>query len=415
MWMAQNILVCHGSSFHVSGLGAFFFFFFFFFFFGALCADELRLLMGTGARLDAFARGQIWGMRKAGAERKTIRKETKKKDGTRPTLRSVDAVLAKKKADPKWRGEDSSAGGRPRALTTAQSKELVDLVFAERGQAKVTVRYCRKRLPFLREVSRKTVERELHSAGLAWLRRRRKTSVPKDWRKKRLTYCRWLKKLDSSECHRFAYTDGTTFYLARGPADVPEKRRAALGQFVWRMVPSAGRRGYHRTCLEPPWFNSASSPVRLGERLALANGKDGLWDDNIGPSLYAKSQGLPVKIWGFFCDGMLRYWVLPKDGRKTTNMNGERYVQLVQTRFAKWRRECLPRTGRVILVQDYERCLWQPDSVKALKAAGCDPLTRHTKYSPDLNAIETLCFLRGPPGSLRRKRRSPHDCHDLSC
>ncbi len=85
---------------------------------------------------------------------------------------------------------------------------------------------------------------------------------------------------------------------------------------------------------------------------------------------------------------MLRYWVLPKDGRKTTNMNGKRYVNLVRTRFAKWRKDCLPGVGRVTLVQDYEKCPWQRESVNALKASGCDPLTRHTKYSPDLNAIE---------------------------
>jgi len=41
--------------------------------------------------------------------------------------------------------------------------------------------------------------------------------------------------------------------------EAEEKRRQALGPFVWRM----------------------------------ANGKDGLFTDNIGPSLYAASQGHP--------------------------------------------------------------------------------------------------------------------------
>ena len=40
------------------------------------------------------------------------------------------------------------------------------------------------------------------------------------------------------------------------------------------------------------------------------------------------------------------------------------------------------------LVQDYEKYLWKPPSLAALKDAGCDVLTKHTKYSPDLNAIE---------------------------
>ena len=40
------------------------------------------------------------------------------------------------------------------------------------------------------------------------------------------------------------------------------------------------------------------------------------------------------------------------------------------------------------MVHDYERCLLRPESVKALKDAGCVPLKQHTKYSPDLNPIE---------------------------
>ena len=230
---------------------------------------RLGAVVGKHARLDAFARGQIWGMREAGVGRAEIRKKAKKTDGTRPTLRTVDAVLAKKASDPAWRGEDSSAGGRPRALTAAQSKDFLDLVFAERGKAKVTVSYCRQRLPFLWGVCRKTVQRELHHAGLEWLRRRRKTSVPKDWRKKRVSYCRWLLKLNASDARRFAYTDGTTFYLARGPADVADKRRAALGQFVWRMVISAGHRGRGNTAARdllglsfssPPWSYQQTLP-----------------------------------------------------------------------------------------------------------------------------------------------------------
>jgi len=307
------------------------------------------------ARLDAFARGQICALRNEGLERHEICDRVLKKDLTHPSLRAVDAVLEKKRSSPGWRGEDSRAGGRPPALSTTQTKELLDLVVAERGRAKVTVPYCRKKLPFLREVSEITVRRALYAAGLAFLRRRRKQSVPADWRKKRLTYCRWLLKQPAQSLRKFAYTDGTTFYLCRGPADATDKRRAALGPCVWRM----------------------------------ADGKDGLMDDNIGPSLYAKSQGLPVKIWGFFCDGKLLYHVLPRDGRRTTNMNGQRYVSLVKTKFAKWRRQCLPSVGRVTLVQDYEKCLWQGQSLTALKASGCIPLRKHTKHSPDLNVIET--------------------------
>ncbi len=95
-----------------------------------------------------------------------------------------------------------------------------------------------------------------------------------------------------------------------------------------------------------------------------------------------------MKIWGFFCDGQLHYAVLPRDGRRTTNMTVLRYGALVKAKFVQWRRECLPRTRRVVLVQDYEKCLWNDASLKALAGAGCDVLKRHTKYSPDLNVIE---------------------------
>ena len=317
-------------------------------------AIATMVLKSSLSRLDPFTRGQIVGLRQAGLKRDAIAKRVKKRDGASPSVRAVDAVLAKKSSSPSWHGEDSSAGGRPRSLTPAQTKRLVKLVFDERGGAKVTVPYCRKRLPFLRHCSKETVRQELLRAGLAWLRRRRKTSIPSEWKKKRLAYCKWLLRLSTNAMRRFAYTDGTTFYLARGHVDKHDKVRAALGPHVWRM----------------------------------ANGKDGLWDENVGPSLYAKAQGLPVKIWGFFSNGMLHYHVLPADGRKTTHMNGVRYVKLVRAKFASWRSLCLPRGGRVSLVQDHEKCLWQPASLKALADAGCDVLERHPKYSPDLNAID---------------------------
>lgn len=63
------------------------------------------------SRLDPFVRGQIVGMRAAGAKREDIVKKVKKKDGRSPTIRAVDAVLAKHACDPQWHGGDSSAAG----------------------------------------------------------------------------------------------------------------------------------------------------------------------------------------------------------------------------------------------------------------------------------------------------------------
>ena len=172
--------------------------------------------MTSMARLDLFTRGTIVGLRAAGVTRPDIVQRVRKKDGKRPTLRAVDGVLARHREEPAWRGEDSRAGGRPPLLTAKERKLLLNLVLAERGKAKVTVPYCRRRLPFLREVSESTVRRELFAAGFAYLRRRRKTAVPKEFREQRLVYCRWTLRQSVSDLRRYAYTDGTTFYLARG-------------------------------------------------------------------------------------------------------------------------------------------------------------------------------------------------------
>ena len=107
----------------------------------------------TRARMDAFARGEIWGLHSAGVPREEIRARVVKQDGTAPGLHAIDMVTARKSGHPEWRGVVRAGGRRP-SLTTAQQKELVDLVFAERGRAKVTVKYCKQRLPFLRLVNR---------------------------------------------------------------------------------------------------------------------------------------------------------------------------------------------------------------------------------------------------------------------
>jgi hypothetical protein len=169
-----------------------------------------------------------------------------------------------------------------------------------------------------------------------------------------MRYCQWLLRRRDHTLRRFAYTDGTTFYLARTEQEQEDKERAGLGKWVWRM----------------------------------ANGKDGLWHASIGPSRYAKSQGRPVKIWGMLGAGRLEYFALPVDGKKTTNMNGGRYNKLVKSRFAKWRRACFGAKGRVHLVKDYEKCLWQERNLTAEKKAGYDVVGNYPKCSPDLNAIE---------------------------
>ena len=145
-----------------------------------------------------------------------------------------------------------------------------------------------------------------------------------------MAYCRWVLRQPQSELNRWAYIDGTTFYLARTEAEHTDKQRAALGRYCWRMD----------------------------------NGQDSLADRNVGPSAYAKAQGQPIKIWGLFCDGRLEYHVLPKkytEGGKevTTHMNGSRHNHMVNRHFARWRRASLPR-GRAWVVKDYEWFLRTP-------------------------------------------------------
>ena len=48
----------------------------------------------------------------------------------------------------------------------------------------------------------------------------------------------------------------------------------------------------------------------------MSSGKDGLFTDNVGPSLYAHAQGRPVKIWGMMANDKLCYFV--PGGRTST-------------------------------------------------------------------------------------------------
>ena len=58
------------------------------------------IAMASMARLDAFARGAVCALRVEGKKREDIVKKVRKKDGKRPSLRAVDAALAKHHADP---------------------------------------------------------------------------------------------------------------------------------------------------------------------------------------------------------------------------------------------------------------------------------------------------------------------------
>ena len=288
-------------------------------------------------------------------------KHVQKPDGSAVPVNAVDRVIAKKKASPEWRGEEPPAregAGRPSVVSAATQVALLRLVFQERGSCKVTVSFCKKRLRALRKVSHHAVERCLHEAGLQWLTRRQKSWVPPEHKIARISLAEKVLRAHASSLGRWAYTDGTTFFFARGPSEADQKRRAALGSYVWRQ----------------------------------STGSDGLYDDNVGPSLYANAQGLPVKIWGFPVNCHLTCWVLPADpdkpNKKTTHMNGERYHHLVTTKFSEWRRVCFGDDEPCRLVQDHEKCSWQEHNLQAPRQACCAVIDDYPKSSPDLNAIE---------------------------
>ena len=106
------------------------------------------------ARLSPLAKGRIVGMREAGMKRAAIRKKVKKKDGKRPCLRAVDAVLKKFEEDPEWDGcEKRTAGGRPRDLTQQQEEEILDILLRDVGKKVVSATSVKRSLPHLRRVS----------------------------------------------------------------------------------------------------------------------------------------------------------------------------------------------------------------------------------------------------------------------
>ena len=163
-----------------------------------------------------------------------IFEETKSKtDGTPPTIKSIDATYENYLADPDYDGENRSAGGRPRDLTPEQEKIVKDILLRDVGRVKVTARYVKKIEPQLRHCLDKTIQRTFQRLGYSYRYRRKKAAIGKKYIPERLKYCAWLQKQEQRYLNRFAYTDGTTFFLPRDDAEREDKERAALGPKCW--------------------------------------------------------------------------------------------------------------------------------------------------------------------------------------
>ena len=77
------------------------------------------------ARLSPLAKGRIIGLREKGEKRSVIRNKVRKKDGKKPSIGTVDQVLAHFEEDLEWDGlEERTAGGRPRALTSQHESKV---------------------------------------------------------------------------------------------------------------------------------------------------------------------------------------------------------------------------------------------------------------------------------------------------
>lgn len=302
-------------------------------------------------RLTPLQRGMIFMGFLQGMSLKDIACDVPKSDGSHPSPQAVsDTIdLANANGGSEWDGVVSGDAGRPRSTSSSLDKKITEIVFRKRGSACVTATYIRKVLVAARSVAVRTVQRRIREAGLRWLRRRRKTLLSAAHKQERLEWVVFVFEQAASKLARWAYTDGTSFYLARTAEEHLDKQRAALGTHVWR----------------------------------AANGRDALFEDCVGPSAYAKAQGTCVRIWGLLFAGVLCVYVLPKGAV----MNAVWYTWLIENRFRLWLDMAYKASSQVFLVQDHERCLWTEEPLDAMEDANIVLLDFPTS-SQDLNPIE---------------------------
>lgn len=303
------------------------------------------------SQFTPFEVGQIHAHAYHGLGPSEIARIVTKPDGSTPSPTAIADVLEKLDADKKWRGQRKVGSGRPRVTTTNLDRKIEKAVLNNRGKVKVTVAYLQKKFPEARKVSKSCLEDRLHEAGLKWLRRRKKTLVPKQFKRKRIAWAKFVLSSRRATLNRWVFTDGTIFYLARTEVDDEFKKRGALGTHVWRR----------------------------------ADRNDALFEDCVGPSAYWKAQGTPVRVWGMLVTGKLHIAILPEG----TAMNRHRYKTMIEQRFPQW----LDGVDRPLLVQDFEPCLRCEEPLEALAEIGVELVCQHSKYSQDLNPIENVWAL----------------------
>ena len=216
-------------------------------------------------QLGPFEVGQIKAHVEHGLGCTAIAKKVFKADGkTRFGETTIVNCMNKLKTNPSWRGERDEGSGAPRKTTKAQDTQVVQWLLRKRGERKVSVGRLKKQFPFLRGLSDTLVEERLYEADLVYLRRRRKPIVTKEYLRERINYCHGVKRKHDATLLKWAYTDGTTYFLDRTEPEHQHSQRHSLGTHVWRR----------------------------------SDNTDALYQDCIGPSSYSKGQGIAVRVWG---------------------------------------------------------------------------------------------------------------------
>ena len=308
-------------------------------------AQDLASKKKTTQQLTPFEVGQVKAHVEHGLSAAAISKKVCKPDGkSKFGETAIQNCMDKLQANPRWRGERAEGSGRPRKTSAKQDKAIVRWVLKERGKQKVSVSRLKQQFPHLRKLGDTLVESRLHDAELEYLRRRRKAIVTKQYLQDRVQYCHGVKRKREGTLEKWAYTDGTVYFLDWTESEAQHSKRRSLGTHVWRR----------------------------------SDNKDALYEDCIGPSSYSKAQGVPVKVWGMLACGVLHVHILDEGD----SMDKTLYVELVEDKFDDWKGNCEH------LVCDFEKCLRSEEALRALQQVDLKLVEGYPKASQDFNAIE---------------------------
>jgi hypothetical protein len=297
------------------------------------------------AHLSPFEVGQVKAHMEHGLGCVEIAKRIYRSDGkTKFGETAIVNCMNKLRKNKNWRGGREEGSGALRKTTPKQDREIVRWVLKNRGKVKISVSRLRKQFIYLRNLSDTLVEERLQEADLQYLRRRNKPIVTKEYLEARIEYCNSVKRKHDSTLLKWAYTDGTVYYLDRNDSEHENSKRRCLGTHVWR-------RSDNREALE---------------------------QDCIGPSNYSKGQGFPFRVWGVLACGVLHVHILDEGDVLDSTL----YAELIEDKFEEWCGPC------DYLVCDFEKSLRSEAALLALDKINLKLVDNYPKCSQDFNAIE---------------------------